>query len=72
MTHHTDHGSIANMAAIQTAIANQDSEELKALLGDQPLDTLQKDYLLELAALGSDGQIETIIQQAPEKDNIKA
>lgn len=72
MTHHTDNGSIGNMAAIQTAIANQDSEELKSLLGDQPLDTLQKDYLLELAALGSDGQIETIIQQTPEKSNIKA
>ncbi|GGF65288.1 hypothetical protein [Alteromonas lipolytica] len=68
MSYDNSKNTIGNMAAIQTAIADQNSEELKALLADIQLDTLQKDYLLELAALGSDSEIETLIQKTPEKD----
>ena len=60
--------TIANMAAVQTAIANQNRAELKQLLGAQPLDPLQKAYLKELAEMGSDAEIQNIIDSAPQKD----
>ncbi|MDC8830379.1 hypothetical protein [Alteromonas gilva] len=67
MTHSNDPGSIANMAGIQTAIANNDATELKALLGDQQLGTLQKDYLFDLAKLSGNTEVQDIISDAPEK-----
>ena len=67
MSQTTSNNSIANMAAVQTAIANQDGAELKQLLDGQTLDPLQKAYLKELADIGSDNQILQIIDNAPEK-----
>lgn len=67
MSQTTQDNSIANMAALQTAIANQDSAELKQLLGGQTLDPLQKAYLKELADIGSDNQIRQIIDNTPQK-----
>ena len=67
MSQTTQDTSIANMAAVQTAIANQDSAELKQLLGGQTLDPLQKAYLKELAEIGSDNQIRQIIDNTPQK-----
>ena len=67
MSQTTPNNSIANMAAVQTAIANQDSDELKQLLGGQTLDPSQKAYLKELAEIGSDNQILQIIDNAPQK-----
>ncbi len=55
------------MAAIQTAIANNDASELKALLSDQQLGALQKDYLIDLAKLSDNGDIQMIIKGAAEK-----
>ncbi|NVK54033.1 MAG: hypothetical protein HWE26_00345 [Alteromonadaceae bacterium] len=67
MTQTNEPGSIANMAAIQTAIANNDADELVALLGEQQLGTLQKDYLLDLAKLSGNAKVQDIIKSAPEK-----
>lgn len=69
MSQTTPDSSIANMAAIQTAIANQDSAELKQLLGKQRLDPLQKAYLKELADLGNDKDVQQVIDSAPQKEN---
>ncbi len=67
MTTSNDPGSIANMAGIQTAIANNDAAELKALLGEQQLDTLQKDYLIDLAKLSGNSDVQSIIAKTQEK-----
>ena len=67
MSDNHSRSKIANMAAIQTAIANQDHHELAELLGSQALEPMQKDYLLELAELGHSAEVKLIIEQAPEK-----
>lgn len=59
-----DH-SIANMAGIQSAIANNESESLTELLSGESLDPLQKDYLIELAKLSNNQKLITIIEQTP-------
>ena len=71
MSQTTPNNSIANMAAVQTAIANQDSAELKQLLDGQTLDPIQKAYLKELAEIGSDNQILQVIDKAPQKGEAK-
>jgi hypothetical protein len=43
--------SIANFAAIKTAIANNEEALLKELLADQAMPDLEKSYLMDLAGL---------------------
>lgn len=61
--------SIANMAGIQSAIANNESETLAELLSGESLDPLQKDYLIELAELSNNQKLISIIQQTPVKSS---
>lgn len=59
-------GPIANMSAIKTAIANNEVNRLKELLNGQALDTLQKEYLADLAQL-SNQAVRDVIANTPEK-----
>ncbi|MCW8092850.1 hypothetical protein [Alteromonas sp. ASW11-130] len=58
---------IANMEGMQSAIVNGEAERLKELLANQKLDELQKDYLIELAALNPNTEIMKTLKNAPTK-----
>lgn len=53
--------SIANFAAIETAIANKEEARLKELLKDQTIPELEKSYLIDLVELNNDPAILKII-----------
>jgi len=57
--------SIANFAAIKTAIANNEEELLKELLADQAMPELEHSYLIDLAGLSNDPAILKIIKDIP-------
>ncbi|MDP5030061.1 MAG: hypothetical protein NWQ54_09770 [Paraglaciecola sp.] len=54
--------SIANFAALKTAIANGEEESVKSLLGDQSMQELEKSYLLDLAELNGNANIITLLK----------
>ncbi|MCW8107647.1 hypothetical protein OPS25_03890 [Alteromonas ponticola] len=58
---------IANMEGMQAAIANGELKRLRELLGNQKLDTLQKDYLIELAELNGNEDVVTLLKGVPTK-----
>lgn len=64
-TNHTHHQSIANFAAIKTAIANNEEALLKELLANQAIPELEKSYLIDLAELRNDPAILKIIKDIP-------
>lgn len=57
--------SIANFAAIKTAIANNEEDLLRELLHEQKIPELEKNYLLDLAGLSNNPAIMTIIHDIP-------
>ena len=57
--------SIANFAAIKTAIANNEEVLLRELLHEQKIPELEKSYLLDLAGLSNNPAIMTIIHDIP-------
>ena len=57
--------SIANFAAIKTAIANNEEGLLRELLHEQKIPELEKSYLLDLAGLSNNPAIMTIIHDIP-------
>ncbi|NMH59603.1 hypothetical protein [Alteromonas ponticola] len=63
----TQSNSIANMEGLQAAIANGESQRVRELLGTQKLDTLQKEYLIELAELNSNSEVIALLKKAPTK-----
>jgi hypothetical protein len=64
-TDNTHNQSIANFAAIKTAIANNEEALLKELLADQAMPELEKSYLIDLAGLSNDPAILKIIKDIP-------
>lgn len=64
---HKHNQSIANFAAIKTAIANNEEALLKELLADQAMPELEKSYLIDLAGLSNDPAILKIIKGIPVK-----
>ena len=62
---HKHNQSIANFAAIKTAIANNEEALLKELLADQAMPDLEKSYLMDLAGLSNDPAILKIIKDIP-------
>ena len=62
---HKHNQSIANFAAIKTAIANNEKDLLKELLADQAMPELEKSYLIDLAGLSNDPAILKIIKDIP-------
>ena len=57
--------SIAGMEGIQSAIANDEVERVKQLLATHSLDILQKQYLIDLAKMGNNPQMLSLIEDAP-------
>ncbi|MGK0250052.1 MAG: hypothetical protein ACI910_002820 [Oleispira sp.] len=66
MTDQRNH-SIANFAALKTAIANGEEELIKELLLKEPMQELEKSYLLDLAKLNGNRDIIKLIEDTPEQ-----
>ncbi|MFT7259393.1 MAG: hypothetical protein ACI9MS_001251 [Glaciecola sp.] len=66
MTYQPKH-SIANFAALKTAIANGEEALIKELLSKQPMQELEKSYLLDLAKLSDNRDIIKLIKDTPEQ-----
>ena len=62
----TEDRSLNNHAALKTSIANGDVEEVKARLKGHTLDKLEKGYLIDLARLSGNSEIEEVIKSIPE------
>jgi hypothetical protein len=59
--------SIADFEALKTAIANGEESLVKELLPDQPMQQLEKSYLLDLARLGNNKAIISLLEDIPVK-----
>jgi hypothetical protein len=59
--------SIANFAALKTAIVNGEEELIKELLSKKPMQELEKSYLLDLAKLNDGHVIIKLIKNIPEQ-----
>ena len=62
----TEDRSLNNHAALKTSIANGDVEDVKARLEGHTLDKLEKGYLIDLARLSGNSEIEEVIKSIPE------
>ena len=60
--------SIAHYSALKTAIANGEEPLLKELLANQTMQQLEKNYLLDLARLGSNGTIIKLLEAVPVRE----
>jgi hypothetical protein len=58
--------SIADFAALKTAIANGEEKLIKELLSKQPMQELEKSYLLDLAKLNNNRDVIKLIEDIPE------
>ncbi|WJG08082.1 hypothetical protein [Aliiglaciecola sp. LCG003] len=61
-----EHG-IANFAALKTAIANGEEQSIKELLPDEPMQELEKSYLIDLAKLTNNHAIIQLLEDIPVK-----
>ena len=59
-----EHG-IAHFAALKTAIANGEEQSVRELLPSEPIQELEKGYLIDLAELNNDRAIIEILQGIP-------
>ena len=57
--------SLGDLAAVKTSIANGDVDEVKARLHGKSVDKLEKGYLLDLARLSGNDEIEQVIKNTP-------
>jgi hypothetical protein len=64
MINQNEHG-VANFAALKTAIANGEVQLLKKLLPNQPMQELEKSYLIELAKLNNKPAIIKFLEDIP-------
>ena len=62
----TEDRSLNYHAALKTSIANGDVKEVKARLKGHSLDKLEKGYLIDLARLSGNSEIEEVIKSTPE------
>ncbi|GAC06377.1 hypothetical protein [Paraglaciecola chathamensis] len=60
----TEHG-IMDFAALKTAIANGEEQSVRELLPSEPIQELEKGYLIDLAELNNDRAIIEILQGIP-------
>lgn len=60
------HG-IATFAALKTAIANGEEQSVKELLANQPMQELEKSYLIDLAKLNNNVTIIKLLEDIPVK-----
>jgi len=57
--------SIATFAALKTAIANNEEQSVKELLANQPMQELEKSYLIDLAKLNNNPTIIKLLEDIP-------
>ncbi|TWX70009.1 hypothetical protein [Colwellia sp. C1TZA3] len=67
MTDKNEH-SIATFAALKTAIANNEEQSIKELLANQPMQALEKSYLIDLAKLSNNRTIITLLEDITVKE----
>lgn len=60
--------TMANYMALKTAVINGEEALVKKLLADQPMLDIEKSYLLELAQLGNNRTIITLLEDLPVKE----
>jgi hypothetical protein len=60
-TNQNEHG-IANFAALKTAIANGEEQLIRSLLPDEPMQDLEKSYLIDLAKLNNNHTIISLLE----------
>ncbi|WP_213998678.1 hypothetical protein [Arsukibacterium sp.] len=60
--------SIAHYSALKTAVANGEEARLKALLANQTMQPLEKGYLLDLARLGKNQNIISLLEAVPVRE----
>ncbi|MBA6233801.1 MULTISPECIES: hypothetical protein [unclassified Colwellia] len=60
--------SIATFAALTTCIANGEVESVRELLEKQPIQALEKSYLIDLAILKKNSTIIKLIEESPIKE----
>ncbi|MBB1317196.1 hypothetical protein H5123_06030 [Shewanella sp. SR43-4] len=67
-SHNTDQHkhSIATFAALKTAIANDEEQLVKDLLANEPMQELEKSYLIDLANINNNQTILTLLKDIPE------
>lgn len=61
--------SIGKFTALETAIANGEEQLVKELLAQQPMQDLEKSYLIDLAKLGNNRTIIKLLEDAPIKQS---
>ncbi|WP_340676561.1 hypothetical protein [Paraglaciecola sp.] len=59
--------TIATFAALKTAIVNGEEQSVKELLANQPMQELEKSYLIDLAKLNNNRAIITLLENIPLK-----
>jgi hypothetical protein len=64
MTDENKH-SIATSAALKTSIANGEELSVKELLANQPMQELEKGYLIDLAKLSNNPTIIKLLEDVP-------
>lgn len=57
--------SIAHYSALKTAVANGEAPLVEELLANQSMQQLEKNYLLDLARLGSNSTITKLLEAVP-------
>lgn len=63
----TSEPSIANFAALKTAITNGEVALLKSLIVNQPMPEMERSYLIELAKLNNNPEIMKLLNAIPVK-----
>lgn len=66
MSEQNEHG-IGHYAALKTAIANGQEESVKELLSGEPIQELEKNYLIDVAKLGHNRNIIKMLEVTPVK-----
>jgi hypothetical protein len=59
--------TIATFAALKTAIVNGEEQSVKELLANQPMQELEKSYLIDLAKLNNNHTIIKLLENIPLK-----
>jgi|TARA_R110001583_G_scaffold1498_1_gene11715 hypothetical protein len=60
--------TIATFAALKTSIANGEEQSVKELLGNEPMQDIEKSYLIDLAKLGNNHTIIKLLEDMPVKE----
>jgi hypothetical protein len=60
--------AIATFAALKTSIANGEEQSVKELLGNEPMQDIEKSYLIDLAKLVNNHTIIKLLEDMPVKE----